>query len=157
MVNRTGSPLSGNKVGLVLPQSYKMQLSSEKWIPFGREQIRMQAQGQLKRAPFARKEGEQARKERERAVGRCSGGVCMAQPWEHNVTLRIYSIQRLPPAVLPRPCPQYDLSQLSAAHSIGRLNSVHVYFQGFFTHLKKFCVFFSNLLPSRLCNMHLRS
>ena len=65
MVNRTGSPLSGNKVGLVLPQSYKMQLSSEKWIPFGREQIRMQAQGQLKRAPFARKEGEQARKGRE--------------------------------------------------------------------------------------------
>lgn len=45
MVNRTGSPLSGNKVGLVLPQSYKMQLSSEKWIPSGESKLECRLKG----------------------------------------------------------------------------------------------------------------
>lgn len=146
-----------------------MQLSSEKWIPFGREQIRIQAQRQLKRAPFARKEGEQERKGRKRAVGRCSDGLCMAQPWEQNVTLRIYSIQRCwmdgfsrPPQDLP---PVWPLAAQGCTLNRKTLNLVHVYFQGFFTHLKKVCIFFLTFHPPcsvicicilSLCKEHFR-
>lgn len=66
MVNRTGSSLSGNKVGLVLPQSYKMQLSLEKWISiWEREQLECRLKGNLRGLLLPGKKGSRLERKRE--------------------------------------------------------------------------------------------